>query len=542
MGAAMIHGPRTGNAADRRRPMPLTRLAGVFITRPFLFAIAGIVGALATACVVAVSLYEMREDALARARDTTESLSVILERDIERNVEFYELSIQEVLDGATNPAVLQSPPEVRHLALFDRSTNARDMGSVLVTDADGNVVLDSRSVRPGAIDLSDNDYFKVQQQTADAGLYISKPFLSRLAGEGQAIGLSRRIDDPRGQFAGIVVGTLRLNYFRRLFAGMTLGPHGSITLLRTDGTVLMRRPYREADIGRNISAAASVRPLLRDTPGSGSFIGFAALDGAQRLYSFSHVGKYPLVVVVALATRDIYAEWTQRAWIIGSVMGVLDLLLVAMSILLAKQFRRRLEMERQLKRLADTDGLTGLGTRRALDTTLDIAWRVAQRTRQPLAVLMVDVDNFKSYNDLYGHPAGDDALKLIARCVADSLHRPGDFAGRYGGEEFCVLLPDTALAGAIEVAERIRAAVLAKRHPHDRSPGGVLSISIGVGSFDGAAGAHADTGPERLIREADQWLYEAKAAGRNRVMPLPPPVGVSAGDPAPEMARRSVTL
>ncbi|KJK21396.1 diguanylate cyclase [Burkholderiaceae bacterium 16] len=495
--------------------MALTKFAGAFLARPTLF-IAGALAAAATlACITAIALYQMRLDAFARARDAAENLSLILQRDIERNIEVYELSIQAVIDGVNDPATLRLPSQIRQRVLFDRSTNAQDMGSLLVTNTAGEVVIDSRSVPPRKLNLSDRDYFTVQQQSADAGLFISKPFSPHLTKMDTSIGLSQRLTDSHGQFAGIVVGTLRLNYFHRLFDGMTLGDHGSITLVRPDGTVLMRRPYNQRDIGQSIAGVSSFKPLIQAE--RGCYIGTAALDGAQRLYSFRHIGKYPLIVVVGLATDDIYAEWKRRAWAIGSVVAVLDFLIVMMSIMFANQFRKRLGMEQQLHLLANTDSLTGVGTRRLLDSTLDAEWRRASRNKQGLSALMVDADNFKSFNDHYGHATGDRALRTIARCIVENISRPGDFVGRYGGEEFCVLLPNTNLRGAVQVAEKIRSAVLATDQANFTSPSGRLSVSIGVAVFDGNA-MPGDT-PDRLVHLADRRLYEAKAAGRNTVMP-----------------------
>jgi len=497
--------------------MTLMKLASTFLARPVLFIIAGVAAAIAVAGVVAFALYEMRVDALDRAGDTADNLALILQRDIERNLEIYELSMEAVVDGAKDPGILGLPPNIRQLVLFDRSSNAKDMGSLLVTDAAGDIVIDSRSVPPRKNNLSDRDYFQIHRQPAPyMGVYISKPFAPRAAANADvSIGLSQRLDDAHGQFAGIVVGTLRLNYFRRLFDGLSLGPRDSITLLRADGTVLMQRPYHREDVGRSIANAASFKSLLQAD--GGSYLGTAALDGTERFYSFKHVGKYQLIVAVGLATDDIYAEWRRRSWAIGGVMGALALLFALVTVALAKQFHRRLEMEQQLQLLADTDSLTGLGTRRALDAALDVELRRAKRNKQGLAVLMVDVDNFKAFNDHYGHIAGDNALTVVARCIAEGVRRPGDFVGRYGGEEFCVLLPNTDLAGGVRMAEKIRQAVIATNQLHIGTPGGHLTVSIGVAAFDDDT--TLDTAEEQLVHKADQRLYEAKAAGRDTVMP-----------------------
>ncbi|XHO07863.1 hypothetical protein ACEQUB_p01110 (plasmid) [Ralstonia syzygii] len=441
--------------------MQLSRFAGAILRRPPLMIAGALALSAAVAMLTVLSLYEMRMDALARARDSADNVSLILQRDIARNLEVYELSMQAVIDGVRDPAVLALPPNIRQLVLFDRSTNAQDLGSLLVTDAAGDVVIDSRSVPPRRIHLGDRDYFKFHQQSADAGLYLSKPFTPRVNGVETSISLSQRLNGPDGAFNGIVIGTLRLNYFRRLFDGVSLGEHAAITLVRTDGTLLMRRPYNERLIGSSLSGNPAFQ-MRKDAP-AGTFIATGAIDGMERLFSYRRIGDYPLILSVGLATEDIYAEWHQRAWWIGGIVLLLDAVLIGMSILFAKQLRRRMEAEQKLAWLANTDGLTGLGTRRALDAALGAEWQRANRQGQPLAVLMIDVDEFKHYNDRYGHAAGDTALRTVARCVNESIRRPGDFAGRYGGEEFCVLLPNTDLPGAQRVAEAIRSRVLAAR-------------------------------------------------------------------------------
>lgn len=495
--------------------MPLKRISGIFFSRPTLFIVGAVAGALALAGIAAMVLYEMRMDALGRARDGAENLALILQRDIERNLEVYELSIDAVVDGVSDPATLRLPAGIRQRVLFDRSTHARDMGTLLVADRTGEVVFDSAGYPPRRRNLAEEDYFTVHQRAAGAGLFISRPFVPGAQAADQAIALSRRLAGPHGDFAGAVVGTLRLNYFHRLFDGMTLGDHGSLTLLRSDGTVLMRRPYSVSEIGRSIAAAASFKPLLLAS--SGSFIGTAALDGERRLYSFRHIGTPPLIIVVGLSTQDIYAEWRRRAWAIGMVVALLDAFFIAISVLFASQLRQRLAMEAQLHRLASTDGLTGVGTRRLLDETLDTAWRAARRQRQRMSLLMVDADRFKSFNDRFGHAAGDAALRAIAQCIAASARRPGDFVGRYGGEEFCVLLPGTGLDDAIRVAERIRAAVQAIDPAALGAGEDRLSVSIGVASFDGVTQRYRSR--QELLLAADHRLYEAKAGGRNTVRP-----------------------
>lgn len=480
---------------------------------PGLF-VAGSIGlAISVATIGTGALLEMRRDAYERAKEAAANLSLILERDIARNLEIYELSMHAVIDGVKDPEILRLPPAIRQLVLFDRSTHATDMGSLLVTDAQGNLVLESLSTPARVGNVADRDYFDVHRNSRATGLYVSRPFLPRITDGGQSIGLSRRLSHADGSFAGIVVGTLRLNYFRRLVDGTKVGSGGSITLLRNDGVVLMRRPYDEAVLGRNIAGSASFPPLLQ--AGQGSYVGVAALDGIERLYDFRHVAGFPLVVVVGLSTDNVYAEWRTRAWMLGGLILVLDVLIIALAILLARQFKRRRAMEEHLRLMVNTDGLTGIGSRRALDEATDVEWRRAWRHRHPLSLLMIDVDYFKNFNDRYGHARGDDALAAVARSIAENARRPGDYAARYGGEEFAVLLPNTGMDGAMAVAERIRSAVLNLSVLNAGSPHQRLTISIGVTSLNTSTPFAT---ARNFFDAGDKALYKAKASGRNRVV------------------------
>lgn len=168
-----------------------------------------------------------------------------------------------------------------------------------------------------------------------------------------------------------------------------------------------------------------------------------------------------------------------------------------------------------LEQLATRDGLTGLANRRCFDDTLHAEWARALRQRQPLSLLMVDVDNFKAYNDANGHLGGDECLKRIARAVASEM-RANDLVARYGGEEFAVILPNQSLKGAAIVAERIRCRVEQLQLP-STAPTRHVTVSIGAAT----AMAGSDNHASELVATADAALYRAKHLGRNRIsLPL----------------------
>ncbi len=183
----------------------------------------------------------------------------------------------------------------------------------------------------------------------------------------------------------------------------------------------------------------------------------------------------------------------------------------------AEQRRRAEEslgqVNAELSALASTDALTGLPNRRQFDATLGKEWYRALRDGTPLALLMIDVDRFKPLNDLFGHPVGDAFLARIAWVIRDNVRRAGDMATRYGGEEFAVVLPNTAAAGALEIAQAIRAAVAVTDTRSIVEGGYPVSVSIGVAAAVPLAGSGAAT----LVHSADSALYQAKRLGRNRV-------------------------
>lgn len=500
----------TPTAQSIRRGLRWQRLRINLLTPPVIVVGAVLIASFMVA-LCAVVLYQSRSDALERARETSRNIALIAERDIERNFELYSLSLQAVIDGMRDPDVMALPPRIRGEALFDRAASASYLGSVLVLDSKGQVVLDSLAETPPKMNFSDRRYFTVQRDNPNAGLFVSDPYRSRLRGGSPSIALSRRISRPDGSFDGVVLVAVQLAYFHDLFSGLQLGPHGSIALIGEDGVMVMRQPYDPAVPGRNISDASTFR-RFQMAP-EGSFTDTSTLDGERRLYYFKHLRHLPLIIMVAEGEPDIYAAWTRRALIIGCLMAVFAAAFVGLAFVLAGQLRRRMRAESELALLARIDGLTGLNNRRTLGEILDREWRRARRTRSVFSLLFVDVDRFKAYNDLYGHQAGDDALAAVARCIGENLRRPGDSAARYGGEEFLVVLPDTPPQGALAIAENIRTAISELGIEHAQSEYGRVTASIGAAAWT----PDVDGDVTAVIRAADRALYDAKATGRNKV-------------------------
>jgi len=166
-----------------------------------------------------------------------------------------------------------------------------------------------------------------------------------------------------------------------------------------------------------------------------------------------------------------------------------------------------------LHQLSTTDSLTGIANRRFIEEKMFEEWNRCMRSALPVAIIMIDVDAFKRYNDFYGHQQGDICLRTVAAKINEYCKRPGDECARYGGEEFVILLPETKSEEACRMAEEIRRGVEALGLKHEKSNHEVATVSIGVAAEVPAMGSSY----EALLRRADEHLYEAKGSGRNRV-------------------------
>lgn len=203
----------------------------------------------------------------------------------------------------------------------------------------------------------------------------------------------------------------------------------------------------------------------------------------------------------------------------GLNLGAVDYISKPFSIPVVRaRVRTHLQLKRhrdKLESLAMIDGLTGIANRRSFDQTIEHEWRRAQRTDTHLSLIMIDIDEFKKYNDNYGHGAGDECLRLVACTIESTMRRSGDFVGRYGGEEFVVFLPNCDLEGAMEVAEQIRLKIKNLNIPHRFSKvTDHITVSLGCKSMKHESG----TTSTELLQKADQALYQAKEQGRDRVV------------------------
>lgn len=469
----------------------------------------GILAPLGMLAVCAAMLLELRRDAWDKAERTSQNLLQVIERDIDRNVEIIDLALRSVAENLELPDLEQIAPMYRQRILFDRAVNAKDLGVMLVLDENGDAAYDAANWPARRLNNAQRAYFKAHKADPRLGLHISQPLVSQLTAK-PIIVLSRRLDKPDGTFGGVVLGSLSLSYFDRLFQDIKLGRNGTINLFHKDGTRIVRHPVPNPELAPNFADSPNVQRFLRED--RGSFVGVTPSDGIERLYTFTRVGDTPLYLTVALSTEEVEAEWRQKALVIGLVVLALCAVAVGLALLVGRELRQRNAVEAELAQLSRTDALTGLPNRRVFEETIGRTFAEARRHGRPVGLLVVDADHFKHYNDRYGHAVGDLVLRALACAVRQSTHRPGDLVARIGGEEFVVLLPETDAEGTACVAERVHDAVAGLCVEAQGGSVGRITVSIGL-----AFGLpHQGGAPDDLFNLADAALYEAKKTGRNR--------------------------
>jgi diguanylate cyclase (GGDEF)-like protein len=424
--------------------------------------------------------------------------------------------------GLGSPLIAEMMPVLRRLA-----DEMPQLEGVAVYNELGQRVVNSAGKTPAAATNVDRSYFTYHRDHDDAALLIG-PALQNSTNGHWIAPLSRRINHSDGSFAGVVLATLDLNYFTRLYGAIDVGRGGSISLMLRNGTLLTRHPFDAKFLNRDFSASVV---FLQQLPAAES--GFAdtisPMDGVRRLLSYHAVGKYPLVISVALSQEDVLARWRQETSIYSAGVLLLLLMIATFGWRLIGQIELRLraeakaieamnelqEMNRLLEMQAYQDGLTGLANRRHFDEVLDKEYRLSTRRGAALSLVLIDVDFFKQYNDIYGHQAGDECLRQVGRVLKELERRPSDLAVRYGGEEMLMLMPETDPAGALVMAEKIRAAIQALGIVHSANPAGVVTVSAGVNSI--LPNRRHVPPMEALVGQADAALYQAKRGGRNQV-------------------------
>ncbi|WP_213879266.1 sensor domain-containing diguanylate cyclase [Pseudomonas sp. dw_358] len=387
-----------------------------------------------------------------------------------------------------------------------------------VFDEHGHWVVSDKAPMPQEVNVTDREYFLYHQQHVDRGLHIGPVFVSRSTGD-QVIPLSRRIDHPDGSFAGVFVGTIDIRYFEDYYANFRVDAKGAFVLALRDGSVLVKHPVLEGGVSNSLANGEVYRNRLPYGP-EGVIQMVSVVDNQPRLYGYKALHDLPLVMEAGISTESIVQGWTHDLFKTVVIVLVMLLGMGVFSYFFLQQLRSKIVMAEALQvahtavqDMAMRDGLTGLGNRRLLDRHLDDEVARARRSGLPLSLIMLDLDFFKRFNDHYGHYAGDECLRRVASALQATLHRPGDLAVRYGGEELAVLIPDTDAVGATVLVEQILDAIRALAIAHADSPFTQVTASAGLFVSTAVLG---ELTAAAMIQGADAALYKAKQNGRDQ--------------------------
>ena len=409
--------------------------------------------------------------------------------------------------------------------LVNQATITEHIHDLFVYDASGAWLATSQAAIPASANNSDRDYFVQHRASASLATLVGKPIVSRSSGV-WVIPVSKRFNDPNGKFAGVVLATIKVDYINQLFSKFQIGQQGAVGLFLNDGSILVRRPFFVEDLGKSSVGSSLYALMAQQRSGSGQTT--SPFDGVERLVSYQHMKDHPMVVAVAVSKHEMLQDWRATTFFQTGWILVLCVFIGLAGGYVVRSVRERLAVElslgrtrdeltnanSQLAQLVRRDGLTALANRRSFDEVLPQAFAESRRSRLPLTLVMIDVDYFKSYNDLYGHPEGDCCLQQVAKAIQSAARRPHDFVARYGGEEMVMVLPDTDAQGAEVVAEAARKAVAELQLPHTGNPFGHVSVSAGAAVH--VPGKYMLTALD-LLQAADSALYRAKEEGRNRV-------------------------
>ncbi|WP_267849006.1 GGDEF domain-containing protein [Robbsia betulipollinis] len=486
------------------------------LTGPTMTIIGAVCFALAFLSAVGLLVEDAHDRVAVAAAESARQLALSLEREVSRNIDLIDLSIQATADGVEQPVVMALPRVLREQLLFSRAAAARYIRNISVFDRDGRLIADSLSTLPSTQGRSGGaPFIPVTPQPAPAGdaLFIGQPYLASDSTT-RLVRFSRNRRTPQGIFSGVVTATVNLNDFSEVFYSLNVMPGTMVRLSTRNGVALLRdftppsaQTARESGspglTGRMLIALA----MIFSKPADASLVAERPVPGT------------PLILSVQLSSQTVFADWRRWAIQLEAYSLFVSSLFLAGALYLTHVLRMRMRSEAVVTRLASIDSLTQLPNRRALDSTYSREVMRAARECRPLSVLFVDIDHFKTYNDQYGHVAGDHTLQAVADAVRACLRRDTDFVARYGGEEFVAILPDTAAREATALADVIRLAVRDLRRPHASVEAGVVTASIGVASYDRAT----DRATGSLLERADRALYAAKRTGRDRVTLCPTP-------------------
>lgn len=443
-------------------------------------------------------------------------------------------------------------------------TNLPWIRSIMLVSKDGLVQCSTLNIQVG-LSIGDREYFRKAQETR--GFVFSDYLFGKTNGRPMMMA-AYPVAAINPEEDAVVVAGINIDWLSKIMTNLGGRPGISSVLVDSTGVVIAAPADQTSMIGRPLDAVPLMAAVAEKALGSGAPTGtlsFTASDGSRRALSFARIEgtQSRLIVsidearVTAAINREIRTAYLQLGFVclfvlLGALVGAEKLIINpievmtgtarrfgegdwsarvarsrlpsefmplarafnAMAAQLSQRERELVATNDRLTVMASIDMLSGLANRRGFQSRLDFEWMRSQQYDSELSLLMIDVDHFKLYNDTYGHPEGDACLTRLGETLSNIAADTMGFAGRYGGEEFCLLLPNTGAPRALEIGEMVRASVQDLAIPHATSSHRTVTVSVGV-----AATLPNDTQrPGDLIEAADAALYAAKHRGRNTVV------------------------
>lgn len=487
--------------------------------------------------------------------------------DAQREVVIAARSIMQVVARARS--LFASTGESCNRFLVETAAGAPWITSLAIVGVGGRIACATAPQVVG-LDMSDRPYFHEALRT---GKFVLSEYLVSRQNGGPGIVAAIRSDGGEAAFDGVITAGIDLQWMGRVAAAAARRPGSLTVIVDASGAVIAAHPEPDQWLARKLSADPLLGSMLARDSGTVTLPG---PDGVRRIFGFLRLPGLDARLAVGLDERGVLGRveremrlaYVQFAvvclfvlagvWWGGDRMvvqpihqlartaarigrGNLDArasttawaaefapLAAALDDMARRLAAREHELQvanRHLETLTRIDSLSGLANRRAFDERLEAEWRSASTQARPIALLMIDVDHFKAFNDTYGHIEGDACLRTVGAALAAVAAERGALVARYGGEEFAVLLRDIGNDAAVALGECLRGAVHGLDLPHVASPSGRVTISIGVAAFVPSPGEGAGT----LLAAADAALYGAKHRGRNLVVAHAPVELLAAG-------------
>lgn len=471
------------------------------------FLVSSIIGA------ASLEIYLDYRDTEQRAYKAASDVTLVVERQIQETIK----SADNIID--TNAKIIIEDGDLKSIKtkhyfreLKSSCVSLTGCEAIGIADPSGKLILDTL-LPVSRLNVSGREFF--QEAINTKKLFVSPAVIARIAGNPSVFVISKPVYDKKDKLLAVIIVAMKTEHLTGFYALLGFGFSPTISVFKRNGDIVSRNPGMAENTGKNNSKSRIFRELLAKAP-YGNYLSISPLDKKERLAAYKAVPKLDLVIFSGVETPVAFKQWKVRASRMIATIGALLIFTITAfyfaytSMLQAAQLQRKNE---KLDELSNVDELTNIGNRRIFETTLKQEWSRHKRYKVDMAVLLIDVDYFKPYNDNYGHQEGDKTLYKVAQALKDCIRRPTDLVARYGGEEFVAIL-NTDESGAMLMAEVIRKKIEELTINHEFSQvSKFITVSIGVASSNSTTAKN----PEALVHEADIALYKAKNAGRNRI-------------------------